>query len=102
MKKFLLSLSIFALTAVVVPTTAVAAIDIVEVNNSVENPVEFQGKSLIVEKCQNQTLCIYDVTGKPVRTIKITNTSQRIDLSELPKGCYIVKIGTVVRKISIQ
>ena len=101
MKKYILSLSIFALTAAVVPTTAMAAIDIVELS-SAEPTIEFSGKTLHIENAQGEVLRIYDVTGIAVMTIKVTSPSQRIDLSNLPKSCYIVKVGKLVRKISVK
>lgn len=101
MKKYILSLSIFALTAAVVPTTAMAAIDIVEMN-SAETSIDYTGKALVIENGQGEVLRIYDVTGVAIMTIKITSASQRVELSNLNKGCYIVKVGKIVRKISIK
>ena len=101
MKKYILSLSIFALTAAVVPTTAMAAIDIVDMS-AAEPVIEYNEKSLHIENAQGEVLRIYDVTGIAVMTIKVTSSSQRIDLSNLPKSCYIVKVGKLVRKISVK
>ena len=101
MKKYILSLSLFALTAFVMPTIAMAAIDLVEVAAG-EASVEYRGKTLHVENAQGEVLRIYDVTGVSIMTVKITSPSQKIDLSNLPKGCYIVKVCKAVRKISVQ
>jgi len=101
MKKYLLSLSIFALTAAVIPTPAIAAIDIVEMA-SADPSIEYISKTLHIENAQGETLRIYDVTGVAVMTIKVSSASQRVELSNLPKGCYIVKVGKIVRKISVK
>ena len=35
-------------------------------------------------------LCIYNLTGKPVRTA----TETVVDVADLAKGCYLVKVTT--------
>lgn len=47
------------------------------------------------------TLEVVSLTGRKVATIKIESPAQRVELN-IPKGCYILKIGTVVRKVSIR
>ena len=41
------------------------------------------------------------VTGVVVRSLRVDSDDKRYDLN-LPKGCYIVKVGKTVRKISIR
>ena len=48
-----------------------------------------------------QTLKIYNVAGVCVLDIRVDNNDKYYDLN-LPKGCYIVKVGKVVRKIYIK
>lgn len=45
-------------------------------------------------------LQVYNVLGVKVASIKVEGNDKRIDLP-LKSGCYIVKVGNVVRKISI-
>lgn len=45
-------------------------------------------------------LQVYNVLGVRVASIKVEGNDKRIDLP-LKSGCYIVKVGNVVRKISI-
>ena len=47
-----------------------------------------------------KVLYIYDVTGICVMTLRIDNNDKRFELN-LAKGCYIVKVGKVVRKIYV-
>lgn len=47
-----------------------------------------------------QKLYIYNVIGKPVSITKIDSNDYHIDLP-LSKGCYIVQVGKVVRKIAV-
>lgn len=54
-----------------------------------------------VSGASGMTLQIVSLTGNLVATYKIDSPAQRIELN-IPKGCYILKIGKVVRKISIR
>lgn len=47
------------------------------------------------------TLEVVSLTGKPVMTVRIESPAQRVELN-VPKGCYILKIGKVVRKVSVR
>ena len=48
-----------------------------------------------------EMLQIYNVTGVCVMSLRVDGQDKRYNLN-LPKGCYIVKVGKVVRKISIR
>ncbi len=78
-----------------------AAIDIVEMAAG-EVSIDYSGRTIHVENAQGEVLRVYDVTGVSVMTIKIQSSSQKVELGNLPKGCYIVKVGNVVRKISVK
>ena len=53
-----------------------------------------------VTGANGQTLEVYNIAGVRVVCVKVEGQDKRFDLN-LPKGCYIVKVGKVVRKISI-
>lgn len=57
--------------------------------------------TLHVTGASGMTLEVVSLTGRPVASIKIESPSQRVELN-LPKGCYILKIGNLVRKVSIR
>ena len=57
--------------------------------------------TLHVTGAQGQALYIYNVAGVRVMSIKVDGPDKRYELN-LPKGCYIVKVGKTVRKISIR
>ncbi|MBO5185479.1 MAG: T9SS type A sorting domain-containing protein [Prevotella sp.] len=70
--------------------------------------IEEQEVSITVEQstayitgATGKTLEVVSLTGKPVMKIKIESPAQRVELN-LPKGCYILKIGKIVRKVSIR
>lgn len=56
---------------------------------------------LHITGANGQVLHVYNVAGVRVMSIKVEGQDKRIELN-LPKGCYIVKVGKVVRKISIK
>lgn len=58
------------------------------------------GNSIRVQNAQGATMEIYNVTGVKVATHKIDSADKTIS-PNLSRGCYIVKIGKTVRKVSI-
>lgn len=63
--------------------------------------VYLQGSNLHVVGAAGQNLYIYNITGVRVMSIKVDGSDKVYSLN-FPKGCYIVKVGNVVRKISIR
>ena len=59
------------------------------------------GQIVTVNGAQGETLEVVSLTGRRVMSAKIESPAQRIDLN-IPKGCYILKVGKVVRKVSIR
>lgn len=57
--------------------------------------------TLHITGAQGQVLEVVSLTGRLITSIKIDSPSQRVELN-IPKGCYILKIGKVVRKVSIR
>lgn len=56
--------------------------------------------NLHIVGANGMVLQVYNVLGVKVASIKVEGNDKRIDLP-LKSGCYIVKVGNVVRKISI-
>lgn len=54
-----------------------------------------------VNGAAGMTLEVVSLTGRPVTTVKIDSPNQRVELN-LPKGCYILKVGKVVRKVTLR
>lgn len=44
---------------------------------------------------------VISLTGRHVMSVRIESPAQRIELTNIPKGCYIIKVGKVVRKIVV-
>lgn len=101
MLKKLLFVSAFALAASVLPEQASAAtsIEIIDVEPQAVN-ISLRGRVLHVTGAEGLTLTVYNVTGVPVMTVKVDSNNGSYNLN-LPNGCYMVKVGKTVRKISI-
>ncbi len=63
--------------------------------------ITISGQTVTISGAQGQTLEVISLTGRRVMAAKIESPAQRIDLN-VPKGCYILKIGKVVRKVTVR
>lgn len=54
-----------------------------------------------VTGASGQILVVYNLAGVRVASIKIDSSDKHFDLN-LQKGCYIVQVGKVVRKVAIR
>lgn len=94
-------LFIFLLSAGnIVSLQARTALDLIDLDvQSIS--VSLLGNVLHVVGAEEEPLAIYNVTGVRVMSVKVDGNDKHYTLN-LPKGCYIVKVGNVVRKISIR
>lgn len=58
------------------------------------------GQAVTITGGQGQTLEVVSLTGRRVMAVKIDSPAQKVELN-IPKGCYILKVGKVVRKVTI-
>ena len=63
--------------------------------------INFDGNTVSVQGASGMTLEVISLTGRAVAQYKIDSPAQRVELN-LPKGCYILKVGKVVRKITVR
>ena len=59
-----------------------------------------EGNVVHVTGASGLVLEVVSLTGRQVASYKVDSPAQRIELS-VPKGCYILKVGKVVRKVTI-
>lgn len=103
MKKLLIISFAFTLTMLIAAPASVSARAAVEIidNDYQEISISVNASTLHVVGASGQTLYIYNVAGVRVLSIKVDGSDRHYDVN-LPKGCYIVKVGKTVRKISIR
>ena len=63
--------------------------------------VTIEGGTAYVTGAQGKELVVVSLTGRQLMNVKIDGPAQRIELN-VPKGCYILKVGKVVRKIQVR
>lgn len=99
-KIFAVVLSLFMLAAVPNTVRAAAAIEIID--TEIQNITVTVNESVVhVTGANGEVMHIYNVTGMKLMSVRVEGQDKRIEIN-LPKGCYIVKIGKVVRKIYIK
>lgn len=97
---FSLMLVCGAVPFTVAQANAMPGVEIIE-NDFSQISIDLKGSVLHVDGAAGENLYIYNVTGVRVLSIKVDGNDKSYNLN-LPKGCYIVKVGSVVRKISIR
>lgn len=92
--------SAFLLAGVPAIANAAPSIEIIEQEN-LPVTISLTETTLHVAGANGQVLQVYNVAGVRVMSVKVEGQDKKIELN-LPKGCYIVKVGKMVRKISIK
>lgn len=84
-------------------STTMYADPIVEVNSFDFNQVgvTYTSGVLHVTGAAGLVVSIYNIVGQKVYECKLDSNDKRIELS-LPSNCYIVKVGSMARKISVK
>ncbi len=95
----LLSLGTFGTQAMAAEVTP-SWLEALEVSQQNEVRISVSGNNVRVQNAQGATLEIYNITGVKVADFKIDSPDKTINTG-LTRGCYIVKVGKVARKISI-
>jgi hypothetical protein len=103
MKRKLLILSVAGLLTAMIPSAAQASEMNFAASEQVDEQIEVsvEGQTVNVTGAMGKQLIVVSLTGRQVLAVKIENPAQRVDLN-IPKGCYILKIGKVVRKIQVR
>ena len=104
MMRKLLHISAFLALLLVSPVSASAAPNyeagVLEYRD-LEPSVTYAQGILYVNGGEGKTLEVISLTGRKVMEEQIDSPAQKFELN-IPKGCYIVKVGNVVRKISVR
>ena len=74
---------------------------VMELIDEQEVDVVYSEGSMTITGAEGCTLQIVTVTGNVVMTKRIDSPDQKIELN-IPKGCYIVKVGKVVRRVYVR
>ena len=82
-------------------TTLVMELGVAEQIDEQEPQLSVDGNTVNVQGANGLTLEVVSLTGRAVAAYRIESPAQRIELN-LPKGCYILKVGKVARKVTVR
>ena len=100
MKKiFIISLTL-AMAFAPISVLAEPASDGIEVSVS-GITLSINGGNVTISGANGEVMEIFNLTGVKVSTIRIDSSEKTFALN-LPKGCYLIKVGKIVRKVSLQ
>lgn len=96
-------LSLILVTSLSVPVLAVPMMteSLAMEQMDQEVTISVEGNTITVKGAEGLTLEVISLTGRKWAEYKIESPAQRVELN-VPKGCYVLKIGKVVRKVSIR
>ena len=85
-----------------VQVRANAAIEIIEndLQPTAAN-ITVNGGAIRVSGANGKIMYVYNLAGVRIHSIKVEGADRTYDLN-LSKGCYIIKVGTTVRKVSLK
>lgn len=105
MKKQILIFISACLMMAIIPAQAATMVMELGVAEQVEPErvitLSVEGNSVQVNGAQGMTLEVVSLTGRLIASYKIETPAQRVDLN-ISKGCYILKVGKVVRKVTVK
>ena len=106
MKKHLLGLTLMVAMLFMIPASVQASqVETigVEQDDDTRNDIQITvNKSVVrVVGAEGQVMEVISLTGRHVMSVRIESPAQKVELTNIPKGCYIIKVGKVVRKIVI-
>lgn len=104
MMKYILTTIMMALLTLCAPVQvrANAAIEIIEndLQPTAAN-ITVNGGTIRVSGANGKIMYVYNLAGVRIHSIKVEGADRTYDLN-LSKGCYIIKVGTTVRKVSLK
>ena len=104
MHKKLLIIAAAMLFTMTIPVTAANMVYEMGIAEQIEEntpTIKIQNNSVTIHDAQGLVFEVMSLTGKAIAAYKIEGPSQRIELN-LPKGCYILKVGKTVRKVTLR
>lgn len=97
-------MAVVALFLMAAPAAAAPMAPELGVAEQMEEPaptISVDGNIVSVGGASGMKMEVVSLTGRAVASYKIEGPAQRIELN-LPKGCYILKVGKTVRKVTVQ
>lgn len=100
MKKICIIALTLAMAFAPIPMLAEFSADGIEMNVS-GIQLSIDGGNVHIVGANGEVMEVFNLTGTKVATIRIDSNDKSFALN-LSKGCYLIKVGKIVRKISVQ
>lgn len=101
----ILATVLFAACLFMLPMVSQASLSerfaIEQIDDKSDVQISVSRQSVHITNAEGQVMEVISLTGRHVLSVRIESPAQRIELTNIPKGCYIIKVGKVVRKIVI-
>ncbi len=100
---FILTLLAACLFMLPMTTHAVSSesLEVEQIEDKSDVQINVSKSTVHILNAEGQVMEVISLTGRHVMSVRIESPAQRIELTNIPKGCYIIKVGKVVRKIVI-
>ncbi len=108
MKKSILIISILSLATMLNTTDAMASEMWAEPAAEIEQEMqEVQitvsgGNTITVKNAEGALIEIYSITGAQIVSQRVDSNCKLYEIQNLQKGCYIVKVGKMTKKVFIK
>ncbi len=102
MRKVLCILALGALLTTPIQVGAQMLHDSPENELPTATSIVIKGNTVHVSGADGEILHVYSLTGIEVTRYKIDGNDVQVNMGGLQKGYYIIKVGKIVRKISIR
>lgn len=106
MTKRLLTLTLMTACLAMLPANKAQAVTaesfgVEQVEEKADVQISVSQSVVHITNAEGLVMEVISLTGRHVMSVRIESPAQRIELTNIPKGCYIIKVGKVVRKIVI-
>lgn len=97
---FILSLAVAACFTPAAISETQARIELSDIDVQ-QTSITQNGSHILISGAAGKTAYVYNLIGIQVMAIHLDSPSQHIDLSNLPKGIYPIKVGNYTKKIRL-
>ena len=83
----------------VVGTTDISNTNLLSQNTAVSVSFNSQLKCIIVKEAKDAAICLYEISGKKIRSYMSSKTEMKIDTKSIHAGCYLLKLkrGNIIK-----
>lgn len=96
-----LSVAGFLMCPTIAQAESIESIGVEQIEEKSDVQINVSQAVVHITNAEGQVMEVISLTGRHVMSVRIESPAQKIELTNISKGCYIIKVGKVVRKIVI-